>query len=326
MSRWPPLRPAAICAIALCTWGAVGCISLGTIDGDDEGSGEGDGGRPYPRDDGGKTPRADTAEGPAAPDAAGRGDAPGGVDSSPLPSPDPDLPLARGVTISEIAFFQAVKIDLEKGGARVAKRNADVVAGREGLLRVYVTGATGELVGKLKLTSGAGAPTVITTHWTSSGTPSDGALASTLNFEVPSDVLTTSTTWMVSLHTSAAPGAGTTDGAMYPAAGTPEALGARDTGPALKITIVPVKDASGRLPDVGAAQLEEYRRSAYAMYPARKVEISVRAPYDWGGRIGASSNNFNELLDSIINLHISNKTPHNIYYYNTFTNTSSFDT
>jgi hypothetical protein len=319
----------AICAIALSASasasasGAVSCISLGTIDGDDPGNTPTDGGKTHSRDDAAR-PRVDSGEAPLSPDGGGHVDA-GAPDAAPIPADDPELPLARGVTISEIAMFQAVKIDLEKGGTRVPKRNADVVAGREGVLRVYVSGASGELVGKLELSTPGGTATVITTKWTPSATPSDGSLASTLNFDVEAGALAIDTSFMVSLHTAIDSGTGPTDGARYPASGTPEPLGARDTGPALKITIVPVKDGSGRLPDVSAAQVEEYRRSAYAMYPARKVEITVRAPYDWGGRIDASGGGFDELLDSMVSLRVSDRAPRDVYYYGAFANASSFD-
>jgi hypothetical protein len=315
----------AACAIIAMSCGAAGCIALGTIDGGDEAAIGGDAGKIHPRDDTGNGTRPDAGGDPAVPDGGGRADSSVLGDASPPPVDDPDLPLAKGVTIAEIAMFQAVKIDLEKGGARVSKRNADVVAGREGIVRVYVSGASGELVGKLKLASPSAPPLVITTKWTASGASSDGALGSTLNFDVPSGAIATDTTWMVSLHTAVDSGSGSTDGARYPASGTPEALGARDTGPALRITIVPVKDASGRLPDVTPAQQEEYRKAAYSMYPARKVEISVRAPYAWGGSIDASGSGFDELLDAMVSLRIADKAPREVYYYGAFANASSFD-
>ena len=50
-------------------------------------------------------------------------------------------PIATGITINEIAIFQALKIPLAKDG-EVADRGAiplSVIAGRDAMLRIYVT-------------------------------------------------------------------------------------------------------------------------------------------------------------------------------------------
>ena len=66
----------------------------------------------------------------------------------------------------------------------------------------------------------------------------------------------------------------------------------KDPKDALKIVIVPVKydaDGSGRLPDVSATQIELYRKAFHAMYPAKKVEVTVRAPWSYAGTVSPNA-------------------------------------
>jgi len=251
----------------------------------------------------------------------------------PDPTPDPDLPLVKGLDIQEVAIFQGVKISIAKGGTKVGKRNAPVIVGREGLLRVYVAPAAGwearEVIGKLVLSSGSSpAKTIKSAPLNVTSASSDGALGSTINFEIPSDAIKADSSYVVSLHTAAGqPGSASSANARFPASGSADPLAAKDTGSTFKITIVPVKygaDGSNRLPDVSDAQKEEYRRAAYTMYPARKVEITFRTPYAWSSSIHSSGSGFDELLDAMVKLRQSDGAPKDVYYYGAFAAASSF--
>lgn len=299
--------------IALTTLLAAGCtLATGDIaepwGGDEEQEDEPvDSGR-RPSTDGGSqpTPGDDAAPPPPPPNDA----------------PPPEVPLADGLTISEVAMYQGVKVPIAKDGARVSKANADVIAGREGLLRVFVRPEASfsphEIVGQLTLTS-ASSTKVIETRATPT-TSSEASLTSTINFEIPPDAIAVDTKFSIALRDPTRTSNGST--AVYS-----DAFNARNTGPVLKIVIVPVKygaDGSGRLPDVSAAQLELYRKAAYQTYPARKVEVTARAPYAWSSSISASGQGFDELLEAMVSLRMSDKVASDVYYYGAFASQSSF--
>lgn len=239
------------------------------------------------------------------------------------------LELVKGLPITEIAVFQGPKVLIEKDGAKVATRRAPVVAGREGLLRVSVKPAADwaarEVVATLTLESGAGKK-VLNDIKTLSGPSTDDNLDSTFNFEL-GDLLAPDTTYSVDLKT--APGqTAAGDGAQYPADGSLEAIDAQLTGEALQVKIVPVQynaDGSGRLPDVSEAQLERYRKGFQRIYPSRKVEISVRAPYAWSAAITRNGSGFGNLLNSVIRLRQTDGAPKGTYYYGAFAGANTFE-
>jgi hypothetical protein len=259
---------------------------------------------------------------------------PPGEDAAPTPPPNEpprEKPLVEGLAIDEIAIYQAVKIPLMKGGTKPAKMNADVIVGREGMVRVFVrpeaTWTAHAIVGELTLRSAKGEKK-ITADATPTAASTDAVLTSTVNFDIPPDTIEADTRFSVALRDASKTGPSTASSALWPITGD-EALNARDTGPALKIVIVPVKygaDGSGRLPDVSAAQLELYRKAAYKTYPARKVEITARAPYDWSSTISASGSGFDSLLNAMVRLRISDKAPKDVYYYGAFAAKTSFST
>lgn len=254
------------------------------------------------------------------------------TDSGP-PTGDPPVsgvPLANGVTITQVAVNQGVQIPIEKSGSKVTSRNADVVANRAGLVRVYVSPKSGfsphAITGELKLESSSGTLTYSATL-TPSVSSSDATLSSTMNFDVPTDAIKVDSKYSVTLYDSTASG-GDTSGARYPSSGT-ESIDAKSTGSTLKIVIVPIAynaDGSGRLPDTSAAQIERYRQAFYGMYPARSVSVTVRAPYAYSGAISASGSGFSNALTAMQKLRQSDGVAKDVYYYGAFANASSFST
>ncbi|MGZ5967486.1 MAG: hypothetical protein ACXWP4_07455, partial [Polyangiales bacterium] len=253
------------------------------------------------------------------------------TDSGP-PEGDPPvtgMPLANGVSITQVAVLQGVQVPIEKSGSKVSSRNADVVANRAALFRVYVSPKAGfsahSITGELKLVSSSGTLTY-SSSLTPSSASSDATLASTMNFDVPTDAIKTDSTYSVTLYDSTASG-GDTSGARYPASGS-ETLDARSTGSTLKIVIVPIAynaDGSGRLPDTSAAQVERYRQAFYGMYPARNVTVSVHSPYSYSGAISASGSGFSTALTAMQKLRQSDGVAKDVYYYGAFASTTSFD-
>ncbi len=298
--------------------GGEGGSDAGGAGGDTGSTAAPDSSAPPPKDSG--SPAPDSS---APPSDTGAPSTPGGD------PPVSGMPLAANLGIQEIAFFQGVKVPVARNGAKITPRAADVIAGRAALVRVYLAPKAGwsprEVLGELRLESASGAKTFSATT-TPSASSTDASLASTLNFEVPTDAIAVDTRYSVTLFTKTA-AAGDTSGARYPSGGALEALDARSTGPALKIVIVPVRydaDGSGRLPDVSAAQIEQYRRAFYAMYPAREVQVTVRAPYPYAGSVSPTGSGFSTLLQSIVKLRQTDGAPKDVYYYGAFNARSSF--
>jgi hypothetical protein len=242
-----------------------------------------------------------------------------------------NMELVKGLDITEIAVFQGPKVSLEKAGVRTTTRRAPVVAGRAGILRVYVKPADDwaerEVVATLELNSGGG-PQTLTVKKTIVGPSVDDNLDSTINFELPLDLIAIDSSFAVSLKTEKGqPSAAGSDLAQYPADGSLESLGAKGTGQQLEVMIVPIKynaDGSGRLPDTSEAQLELYRQGFQRLYPAREVRISVRAPYSWSSAINRDGSGFDGLLNAVIRLRQSDGAPKGTYYFGAFAAGTSF--
>src|SRR4051812_30600688 len=113
--------------------GPDGSIGGGQGDDDDTTGGGDDGGTVTPGDD------------------SGGG---GGKDSGPTGTTGG---LATGLTITDIAIFQGSKVPLVKAGAAATPKYVPIVAGRQGLMRIYVSGSAGKPVtAELTLKSSAG--------------------------------------------------------------------------------------------------------------------------------------------------------------------------
>lgn len=255
----------------------------------------------------------------------------GATDNEPGPISTDGFEPTKGLAIKEVAVFQGPKVSVALDGAKVDGRKAPVVAGRAGILRVYVEPsgdwAPREVVATLTLDGGGGAKT-LTDRKTIAGPSTDADLNSTFVFPIAEDLLAPDTTYSVKLETP--PGqtsTGPSDRAQYPAAGA-ESLDAQSTGPALQVRIVPIQynaDGSGRLPDTSPEQLERYRRRFQQLYPARKVEITVRDQiFPWNNPVNPTDgNSINNLLRAVINLRVSDRPPRGVYYYGAVTPAAS---
>lgn len=237
-------------------------------------------------------------------------------------------PIATGLTITQVALLQGSTVTLAKGSAKASPRK-DIVAGRAGLMRVFVAPKPGfaphAITGELSLESSSGM-TKLTAAFTPSAASTEASLTSTLNFEIATDAIRPDTAYSVTLYDTMASGSDTS-GARYPASGV-DSLNARATG-TLKIVLVPFRydaDGSGRLPDTTAAQVERYRQAFYGMYPAQKVEVTVHAPYPWSSAITPSGSSFSTALTAMQKLRISDGVAKNVYYHGIFTPSSSFST
>jgi hypothetical protein len=248
--------------------------------------------------------------------------------SSTSSSPPPP-PFAAGVKITQVALMQSLKSTLMKDGQPIGPdgREVPVVIGRDALLRVFLqpdaTFVSRPVIVRLELTSNgqALAPMEVTL------TPvpgQDKVLTSTANFELPGAQVTGDLTYAVSVRETDPKNIvkdGDISGTQFPADGTQIALSPVDTGEALKVVILPVRymaDGSGRLPDTSDAAIGRLRDLMFALYPVRKVEITVGEPFNWTTKISASGQGWDQLLQAVARARLRDGVPENVYYYGLF--------
>ena len=231
--------------------------------------------------------------------------------------------LGRNVTISQVAVYQSVKIPVMDAGSTIAPddRNADVVAGRETMFRVFVSIGGGwvnrELSARLVLMHGE-TPVSYYQKKTISKSSTDSDTASTFQLFVPKAEITSDTDFYVELVECGQTGTGSLVSPRYPAGDAEAVLGARVTG-GLKVTVIPITSNS-RTPSTSAATLDVYRAYLSAMFPIDAIEMTVGGglttnyPIDWGGA-----------LDQVRNKRASDGPADDVYYYGLVAPQASFN-
>jgi hypothetical protein len=253
---------------------------------------------------------------------AGRGPLDGAAGAAPS-SPPVSAPLARDVRITQLAIYQPVKVPLMQRGAAVAERNAPVIAGKRALLRVFVETLPGyaarELRARLELTSSTAMiePLTLTQRINSNST--DAQLDSTLNFELPGELVSEDLRYRVQLEElsgAALPGANDAAVRWPVAEGELAELGARDSG-AFRVVIVPYRyqgDGSGRLPAISEAEMATYRAYLGQMYPASRIELTLHDPVDFQGTLGPETG-WEQWLDTHCALRTKEAPDPKVFYY-----------
>lgn len=224
--------------------------------------------------------------------------------------------LAHDISITEVALYQAGKVALMQEGAAVdpAGREVDVVAGKNGIVRVFVNPEAGftnrVLSARLTLIDGD-EPQVLFHKRSVDGPTVENSLATSFNIDVAGDLITPTTRYFIELVECDAD-TGTEVSPRFPATGDQE-LGARETG-ILRVQLVPlvVNDIEASADD---GWLEGYRAYMEAMYPVSGVEFSVgeplRAPY----AVSADGNGWEGALQQLAQQHQNDGAPNDLYYY-----------
>jgi hypothetical protein len=273
--------------------------------------------------DGGTTP---TDDGAAPTDD-------GGATEDVPPSPT-GRALVEDLTLSEIAVYQGVKIPVMQGGTEPT-RKAPIVASRPGLLRVFVTRASSwqpkpvQAFLVLDNTASGGKVETFDLTQTPSSDSTDADLGSTFNFDLPAAVFKTTTKYQVVLTDPARKAAPSTtpSAARWPEDGSFADLGAKSSGPQLKITLVPIAygaDGSGRLPDTSATQLGRYRQIFMDLYPIADVQFTVRNAVTSNTAVSPNGSGFGSMLNLVTNLRAQDGVANDVYYYGIFSPAPSF--
>jgi len=248
-----------------------------------------------------------------------------GDDAAPPPPPS-NAPLATGLSVTGVAVDQAVEVNVVKNGAPVTK-NAPIVAGRRGVVRVFVNPSSAfshSLTGVLTLHT-AGSDHVYTASLTPKSASSDSSFSSTFNFSVDAAGFGTDTTFLVQIKDPKGSGSGDSS-AQFPTSGTPTSLGVQASG-SLKIKVIPIHfSQGGGTPATGAIDINAYQSIVMSLYPVTDVTITVGSTYTYTGSIPDSQDNnsgWDYLLSKIQQQRAADPTP-DVYYYGAFAPTSSF--
>jgi Peptidase M66 len=239
-------------------------------------------------------------------------------------TPHPAPPLASGVHVGDVSLYQAVKVPLALAGQPVAS-NVPVVAGRDGLLRVMVEPEPGfeprTITAHLELRTDAGPLPAMDVLLSVTGPSVEADLASSFDFELPGATITPDLGFDVKLRDAEKHGAPSA-GAEFPGSGAALALGAKSSGSALHMVLVPFvyqADGSDRLPDLGDGPIARYRQELLELYPTPAVEIRIHDPIPWATAVSANANGWGEILQELLSRRQQDRandeaTPDEYYY------------
>lgn len=233
---------------------------------------------------------------------------------------------ARNISISRVALYQAVEIDLFDGElVQPGERNADVVQNREALVRVFVSPAAGfssrEISARIFIEN-EGDIQVFHQKKVVSGASSQNDLASTFLLDVPADVLEAETKYWIELaECGPLPTGSVGTVRVPPTPGINADFAARQTG-VIKVVFVPVVH-DGRTPDVSPATIEAYAREVAKLYPTTGVEASVRGGIT--SNQSGTSVDLGSTLDLVTDRRADDGVAGDVYYYGLIDPASSFN-
>ena len=265
--------------------------------------------------------------------ARGGGGGGGGDDDD--ASGGPSGPLVKGLSIDGLALYQGVRIDLVDGDGNDVLDSApvDVIAGRDAMLRVFVnTGSDWDsrTVAAVVELDVDGDTETVSAENSISGPTNDDSLSNSLNVDIPGDLMTRDTS-LVSVTLieveDEVEATGNSDGAEWEANGGLLDLNARDTGPSLRIVLVPFEyqgDGSGRMPDMSESQLQIYRDALYAQYPTREIDLVVADTMVANWQISPFGQGWSYTLEQLYYRRDADNASFEEYYYGVFAPASSF--
>jgi hypothetical protein len=233
------------------------------------------------------------------------------------PAPAPELQLAScEVELSEVAVYQSLKISLGTGDTPVAERNAELIAGKPALFRVFVKPTSDTPVEDVTVRLSLDSPSGRRSYDRSasiSAASRDDVMASTLDVQVPGEDIQPESRVAVEI-VSPSRCAGMAH-ARFPRTGE-LSLDARAIG-ALRVHLVPLRydaDGSGRLPDTSPAQLQAFRDALLAMYPVADVQLTVREPVPTSVAVAPKSG-WAGLLDVVKQTRAHDRPADDVYYF-----------
>ena len=237
--------------------------------------------------------------------------------------------MAKGLSISEIAVFQAGKISVMKNGTAAqptTAQGAKIVQGKDALFRVYVTVDSGfqsrALSARLMLngqSAGYSAKTTI------SASTTELTAANSFNIPVPGSAITDNLDYQVEI-VECATGSGTDHSPLFPSSGV-ASLATLKTGPE-KLTVVPVT-SGGTTPTLDQTFSDALKSYIDSMYPTSGAQVTLNSTPITGCTITAStamsSSAWSSCLDSVMARRRSDKPANDVYYVGVVQPTSSLN-
>ena len=226
--------------------------------------------------------------------------------------------LAKGISISEIAVFQAGKISVMKAGAEVTPKStsgAEIIQGKDGLFRIYVTVDSGfqsrSLSARLKLngqTVGLYAKATIAASSTELSTTNSFTIA------VPASVFGANLDYQAQI-VECDSGSGTDHNPVFPATGV-ATLATRKTG-VVKITMMPAT-SGGVTPTLDQSFVDTVKKTMDSMYPTTDTQITVNTTALAGctvtGATAADDVSWSNCLDKLRSRRTADKPASDVYY------------
>lgn len=234
---------------------------------------------------------------------------------------------AREIALSRVSMYQAVELDLYNEGQLVPaeQRQVDVIAGRDAMIRVFVTPTDNfvarELSARVFVENDAADIQAFHHKRNVSVASSQSSLDTTFQVDIPGEVLQASTKFWVELVECGDLPAGEAKTVRVPTTpGENGEFSARETG-MLKLVFVPITH-DGRTPDVSETTVAEYAREVERVYPTTGVEWSVRDPIasnQSGVQIDLATT-----LDLVTNQRNQDGVDEDVYYYGLIDPASDF--
>ena len=238
-----------------------------------------------------------------------------GCEEAPAQDDDDDTPAplgeAAGVQIVGATLNQGVQRDLLVDGEPV-EDDLPLVAGRRTLLRLHYT-TDGDYDGQTvtgRLDVGG---EIIEVQGTLDGESVQDDLDSTVNFEIPGELVADPFAWSATLLQ---PGGDGNPDAV--AAGEVEVEGAANV---FRMVIAPFAyefDGSGRVPDTSPEQLERIRQTFLNLYPVSDVEITVREAQSITTELSPNGDGWFLAGIPLMNFRQDDGAADDVYYYGMF--------
>jgi hypothetical protein len=227
-----------------------------------------------------------------------------------------------GVAITEVSFWQTVRIPLELRGASVAA-NAPIVSDKDGILRVYVEPEPSYRARALSAVLNLAIGTELSSFESRKAiarSSNDATFASTFNFPLEPLQVTPGTSYSITVSDL---GSGAVLDRFPKRERSP--LGARASSPSNRLDVVVVPFVVGGVnPDVSAAAMATFRSRLRAMYPVADVSIAVHQPVTSSIEVGPEKG-WGALLDAVYALRAADAPAANVFYYGLFTPQRTFD-
>jgi hypothetical protein len=242
--------------------------------------------------------------------------------------------LASNVSVSGVSVFQSVEVPLWTAGEERLDLNAVIADGKAATIVVYLEPAP-EYDGR-PLTVALGVDRGAGTRWmetslTPTGPSSLARPESLAIFELPAEQVTGALSLAVAVLDPAAPPVllGTPHAARYPADGSTRALTLSSARDPVRLVLVPIRyarDGTEYVPDTSPEQLELYRQTLLATYPAVAWDIVLHDEVYWDRPMGWGGFDFGSLNDHLLTLKATEGDVPQSHYYALVSPAASFAT